>query len=623
MDSCIWYAMLKLNEYGQDYDVIERLDEAIAVAKFNNSTHLGWLYNYEKQSADMNQYVVNAFAPFILPLAYATNTSVKDYSSHISRIYTTVEDFRMANDLYKYKWTDPDVGNQLYSMWVLRNLMMGERYCPTIFNNTKIQETINALDPYTEMYRPMYMPRGASVAIWALGSGLTIPTLVRKACLQTYDQYYDNFDKKLAQKCDIVSTSWMIDLYMARIVTNLALNINSSISTITPQSIVHSTLNYLYSNLVCKNDSYIHGAGASVLYYPYFSAAVASRSHVNTAGWGTTSTWNSANNYFERASNFTYDGATCAFQWDKYHKWFSFQANQSVQWRVFFLGSNFFNLYDWKIIHSNGTVTQMTAQNGTVQVTQQFAIQCNSSLNDKGFYLFDANNGTLQQYTAGNQMWLWTELTQFTGYGRVLENLAPSSESEWDAVHTLLANGLDRLSRGASEPIANITVRQASQGWVIHSDANISNYQLTSEELRFTLTGNGATDQTIIHTGERGKPKKVTGASWWEFNATTKMLTMNSTGTEVIVDWATKASGTFNLFIHVTRDGKPTHAIINLDGDNYTAYALHRFRLPYGTYEVTCYCGDSCQTKQVGLFSHTHIGFNFDTPKRGLGPHWL
>jgi len=617
-DSCIWFTMLKLNEYGLSYDVIDRLEDAIAVARYNNSTHLGWLYKYESQT---DGYVANAFAPFILPLAYATYTSVKNYSSHVSRIYTALEEFRMANNLYKYKWTGPDIGQELYTMFVLRNLLMGEKWLPSVFNNTKIQQTIDALDGYSEMGKPAILPRGASVAIWAQGSGLTMPTLVQKACLQVHDVYNDNFDKKLAQKTEVVQSFWVISMYMSRVITDLALNSESSIATLTPHSIVHATLNYLYSSVVCKNDSYIHGGG-STLYFPYFSGNIGSRSHVGVAGWGSSSSWDSSNNYFVRPTNHTYDGATCSYQWDKYHKWFSFQANQSVSWRVLFIGGNFFDLWDWKIIHSNGTVTKLTDYNGTLQVTRQFAIQSNVTLNSKVFYLFNIDNDTLQQYTAGNYMWLWTELTQFTAYGRVLERLNPSAESEWDAVHTLLADGLTRLSNGASEPIANITVRQATQGWVIHSDSNISNYALGSDDLRFTLTGTGGTEQTVVHTGERGEPDNVAGASSWTFNSTTKMLTISTTGTEVIVNWTKKASGYFVMTVHVTEGGQPLSDVVvtvkSIAGTDFERVnattdmlGLAQFELPYGTYLVQAKHEKKVKTLRLWLTGNKDVGLEF------------
>ena len=156
---------------------------------------------------------------------------------------------------------------------------------------------------------------------------------------------------------------------------------------------------------------------------------------------------------------------------------------------------------------------------------------------------------------------------------------------------------------------------------------------LTGNEFTLTMTGVGTTTTEIYIPTDKGRPYKVfienneyNEPHYWTYDGSTRIVTItwtHSSPAVIKLKWKGGGMGLYNLNVHVTQGGYPTHAIINVEGKNYTCYALHNFKLPYDTYDVTCYCDGTTQTKTVGLFGDTSIGFNFTGHPLSPKPSWL
>ncbi len=77
----------------------------------------------------------------------------------------------------------------------------------------------------------------------------------------------------------------------------------------------------------------------------------------------------------------------------------------------------------------------------------------------------------------------------------------------------------------------NIWKKTHTFGRIIHSDANISNYndQIASQSnLSLSLTyETGHTSTTVVYVGDEGKPTNVSGAISWSYNNKTKIVTID------------------------------------------------------------------------------------------------
>jgi len=106
-DSKLFMAMAKMNEFGYSYPVVDLVDSAISVAKYNNSTDLGWEYHFPQQTGILTNYVVNAFVPIMVPMAYLTKTGIKNYTNDLKRIYHAAEKFRIGDAYMILNCKDP------------------------------------------------------------------------------------------------------------------------------------------------------------------------------------------------------------------------------------------------------------------------------------------------------------------------------------------------------------------------------------------------------------------------------------------------------------------------------------------------------------------------------------
>jgi len=163
--------------------------------------------------------------------------------------------------------------------------------------------------------------------------------------------------------------------------------------------------------------------------------------------------------------------------------------------------------------------------------------------------------------------------------------------------------------------------------YAVTTDANLTSSSYSSNQLTLIISSSsGTTSTTEVYCGDKEKPNKVllntnqyAEGNQWSYDIEAKILTVTWThSSELDVDICWKGGGPsrFNVHVEVTKDGLPTHAIVCLQEQNRTIFFQTKYRLPYGNYLVTVYCGDESQTKELGVYAHITIGFNFGTPKK-------
>lgn len=169
---------------------------------------------------------------------------------------------------------------------------------------------------------------------------------------------------------------------------------------------------------------------------------------------------------------------------------------------------------------------------------------------------------------------------------------------------------------------------------VRNANMSVTNFFEHHDELEFTVSAaSGITSTSKVYVGtEKGRPHKVfidnneyNEGNHWTYDGSSETLTVtwtHSSPAVVKVKWKGGGLGLFNLDVKVTKDGLPTWAYVRIGQENRSVFATTTFQLPYGIYTVTAVCGSVTETKQVGLFSHTTVGFNFHGPKPSLDIPW-
>lgn len=156
--------------------------------------------------------------------------------------------------------------------------------------------------------------------------------------------------------------------------------------------------------------------------------------------------------------------------------------------------------------------------------------------------------------------------------------------------------------------------------------ANITSASLKTKRLDFAVSKASGTSTTKVYCGTMGQPISVSGATSWNYDSATKICTITATHSsieEIMMDWTPHARGSYNLQVHVTKNGLPTNAYICIQGyENRSIFALTKFQLPYGEYTVIATCEGKTQTKTIFLSDNTCVGFNFEGPKKHGRTPW-
>ncbi len=538
-DVMVWWTMQKLNENGCNYNVTGRVDEAIKVAYYNNVTDLGWEYYYWQQTGSAENYVLNAFAPMLFIMSYLTNKNVKDYTADVQRIYHSAEKFRLDNCKYKYKWTDTSHNNE-YGLYAIRYYFLGEKYLPDVFNNTKMQQTLEAYT-YFDLSEVKTKGRAGAVAVIAEYLGFSLPDTFKRILRLLRDQYYCvqsefyNFD-------NIIDYSKYYRIWAHVVMTDLGLSagINVTFPTISPQV----SSGAIYFNTVLRNLTYIYNS-PSYVWYPVWSPGyLCSRPQAPiSTTFGTAVHFNKTLNAWQRNETWTYDGQILTFHWDKYAKSFNWKATGGVKWRIVDI-QNSFDIYPTSLICSNGTITQLSIQNRTWVVTSAFAFEVKYSERRGYWLLFETDNTTLTQFTYRSGVWermyLWSRMELLNSW-RIDETPSLYSSSDWDTVRSYIKESLQRIEQGLC-PTRQESIFPKGVGRIIHSDANISNYDdqiMTQNKLLFTLSFHG-TSKTYVYCGDKERPTTISGATSWTYYADSKTVTVtveHLNEQEIVIDW--------------------------------------------------------------------------------------
>ena len=190
-----------------------------------------------------------------------------------------------------------------------------------------------------------------------------------------------------------------------------------------------------------------------------------------------------------------------------------------------------------------------------------------------------------------------------------VQSLSESLFSDWSGNRTYLARLVD------SENNLYVTSTGTLKSAIYTNDLLTSIINATS----------GQTTQTQVYCNDIGQPTHVTGGNVWSYDSSTGICTITTIHTSadtITLDWSSDAwaGGLFTLTVSVLKDGYPAHASICLNNQNTTIFGLTQLHLPYGSYTITTYCEGKTQTKQVGVYADTTIGFSYQTPPLPTDP---
>jgi len=171
----------------------------------------------------------------------------------------------------------------------------------------------------------------------------------------------------------------------------------------------------------------------------------------------------------------------------------------------------------------------------------------------------------------------------------------------------------------ASLVLYQYSVVGVSTPLIINTDQLIESCSTSAETLSFVVSASsGVISTTQIDCLNLGKPKQVSGATDWSYDSSLKIATIevyHTSAKTITVSFGGAGSANFKLSVFVTKDGFPATATANLNGENRSIYWQTTYNLPYGTYDLEVFCEGKTQMKQVGVFSDTTVGFNFETIK--------
>lgn len=539
-DVWVWMAMQKLNEHGFNYNVTGRVDSAINVAMYNNSTDLGWETNYYAHTGLLAYYVLDDMMAMTLILNYLNYKGVKDYSAQIVKNYNAIERFRYSNK-YKYILTDGTY-TDFTTLTVLSYMLLGEKYSPTVINNTKIQATLDAFS-YNDLHG---FPLSGYIALLARNQSFTLSDQWKRLLRLQREMTFTGFSSRWEQNYAIKPSKWSSMNSMTWTMASLSLILNTSVTSPAITDQVSSGIHYSSAWTKNLSNNVVVYGGESGTRFPdiMFLDGAMSMTHVAISQVLTAVSFDTTTNSFHK-TNYSYDGKSLTLDWDKFETNFNFTASGSVRWKSMYTYGSF-AAWEWRVILSNGTVIQMANENKVWDMTPAWAIEIKTTANSAQWILFQTSNQTLTQVMIdATKMYLWNSLTSFKAYW-MYERIDILDANAFTNMRSQVVAALVRLQNG-QRPYAPESIAPKTQSRIVHSDANISNYvdyALTSGEMNFTLTyPTGQTSVTHIYAGDIPQPSSITGVSSWNYSAASKFLTLVTSHTTsakaIAIKWTT------------------------------------------------------------------------------------
>ena len=548
LDAWVWLTWQKLNEYGMgNYDVVSQIDEVKDLAYYDNETDLGWEYYYWQQIGDPDNYICNTFHPMLVLMSYLTNQSVSDYTSDMERIYTAIERFRCDDDFYKYKYLSPS-SSELYTFLNIFHQLLTQLWSPEIINGILVQNTLDATTkgklnaPHNEMV-------GACIYPLAVNLGYNVPNWYYRAFERAYIYYDDDLLYKQFERRFQTNSKAKENSFVSTFLVSLGVCAKQGWSvTLDAPAMQKSGHTFYFPNAFYNNTFIMSTLGG--LLAPMWSANwLQSRFDGVPQGYISDPIWNSTINGY--GANITDGGDTFYFSWGQAPLWFNMSVANPRSWALIFV-DGMFDDYTCKIIMKNGTVLTLAQENKTINLDSPvFAFEARTSSTAGHWILVKTDNSTITQTTIEKsptnvQLWIKSTITYYKQY-KITNRYTSFTSSDWTTFESWIVEMLTNLYN-EDKPLFNAEYsRNATQGYIIHSDANISNYsdQISSQnKLSFTLTyGSGETSNTEVYCGDKGKPTAVyatNGTPSWSYNASTMILTLNvmhDGPANLLVDW--------------------------------------------------------------------------------------
>lgn len=545
-DVFVWFTEQRLNEFGWgDYDVISQVEMAISMATvINNSTDLGWAYNYPTSiSPDLSNYVVNTFAPMLFLLSYLTSRGVKDYSGDIQRIYYSIEKFRL-DDKYKYAFTDT-AASLPYTLVTLEYILLANAFTPSLINSTKIKRTLDSLSFAEVQNRKDRCITGIDT-LMAINQSIpfTNPYLNR-TIWRTYDTSHDEVANYLYKKSHFIMSKRVELGDIGEIVVPLSFLTSLSVekfetpamSTISNYRIITTVLD-VNTRRFFTSPKVIRWEWSTRLYVQLTSAA----DGLKIEGF------DKQRNVFVGKAQVGTSNVTIT--WDKLGKNINWtRAPQGFFLEVLGMRGIFQALgYTVSWVFPNRTITQVAMHNGEVEADEVFAIEWYRFFDGAaGWALCKTNNATYEKRvftttTVNDSLSLESYINSFQGY---VISLAPLSISVSNALvlnfmRNRIITALQRLESDL-EPVIPELIAVKTYKKVIHSDAEVYNYNELYRSLSFALFASPGTNNTAyVYCGDQGEPVSVSGASSWSYDVTSKTLVVNvidSYPVTITLDW--------------------------------------------------------------------------------------
>jgi len=260
-----------------------------------------------------------------------------------------------------------------------------------------------------------------------------------------------------------------------------------------------------------------------------------------------TPTFNTTSGQWE--DTFTEGGTTFNAMWDTHGYSWNVSSSAARYWRlVYGFG---WGTYPYNLIFPNGTVTAVPAGAGSATILGDtaWAIEVRTSGTAGVWVMFNTDNATIEKSVSSTYLQLDSVVSEWEGhllfvfYTSLDANGWATVESEVAEMLTQMKNGEQWVKREALYP--------RTQGIIIHSDANISNYSFDNVKMSALFTGAGALNTAIYGADD---VESVTGASSWAYNSTTKLLNVTHTSGIIVVDF----SSNYNFFVRVLDNATST-----------------------------------------------------------------
>ena len=542
------WAKVSLNEhFHQNYDWQSQLNYIFSKASWNSAQYLGWDYIWTT-GENRTGTTLNTWIYMLMFLSYLHNKGLGDYYNEIQRIYNLMELGRKSDHMYVYKIGDA-YSHHPYSIYIIWSQIIADHFVSGIINRTRVQLSLNAVG---ESAVTSGSPELAEAAIW---KGYSVPMKLKTRM----KQYIDNWT------------------YQSRIATDEMTWFPNGHRTL----IYYGLLPFALSQSTPEQRSYTFGHWEE--YKPlgtwteYRMDIVSQyvRTKVSTSYFKVTFDGDLLMSFWrgwqpESFDTFGYNSTHGYFQAFKDGKGSLAGNNLTLRfWKEFtkvtasrpFVNDN--KHYPDQLAEAadawgkcylyftNGTYYNVTAVSTDtyIQTTQYFGWH-----HKNRFFVYKTNNATntvlIHPEGEFNQ---YKKLRAKATYYEVHPFSLPTNNT---AVKQLAMQILQDIASGGTGRNHTFAVPEGSIKWQLrhHSDVSVytdKNMTMSAFNLNL-LTLNisafsGQNSTTVIYTGDFEEPTNITGATSYEYDPTTKILTIIKTHLsevpcQILVDWSGRAS---------------------------------------------------------------------------------